>query len=66
MNLLTLLLIFNSILIICFILAQNESSKDSVANQNSSSSKSPFENFTWISFFLQLGLLLIKIKISDL
>jgi preprotein translocase subunit SecG len=59
---LNLLLILNSLLIIGFILTQNESAKDLVANQNSSSSKNPFENFTWIAFFLQLFLLLIKVK----
>lgn len=61
-NPLTLLLIFNSVLIIALILAQNESAKDSITTQNSNSSKNPFENLTWVSFFLQIILLLIKIK----
>jgi hypothetical protein len=52
-------------LIIGFILNQNESSKDSIAKQNSSSSSNPFENLTWSSLILQLSLLLIKIKSND-
>ena len=50
------ILIVNSILIIGFILNQNESSKDSIAKQNSSSSSNPFENLTWSSLILQLTL----------
>ena len=59
------ILIVISILIIGFILNQNESSKDSIAKQNSSSSSNPFENLTWSSLILQLSLLLIKIKSND-
>lgn len=64
-NPLNLILVVNSIIIIGFILNQNDSAKDSVTNQNSSSSTNPFENLTWISLFLQLSLLLIKIKTND-
>jgi preprotein translocase subunit SecG len=64
-NPLNLILILNSIAIIGFILNQNDSAKDSVTNQNSSSSTNPFEKLTWASLFLQLSLLLIKIKTND-
>lgn len=64
-NPLNLILILNSIVIIGFILNQNDSAKDSVTNQNASSSTNPFEKLTWISLFLQLSLLLIKIKTND-
>jgi hypothetical protein len=64
-NPLNLIIIINSVIIIGFILNQNDSAKDSITTQNSSSSKNPFENLTWISLILQLSLLLIKIKTSD-
>ena len=51
------ILIVNSILIIGFILNQNESSKDSIAKQNSSSSSNPFEKVTWICLIIELILL---------
>jgi preprotein translocase subunit SecG len=62
---LTLILLINSIGIIVLILNQNESSKDSLTTQNSASSLNPFEKFTWISFLLQLSILLIKVKTTD-
>jgi preprotein translocase subunit SecG len=62
---LTLILLINSLVIIVLILNQNDNTKDSVSNQNSSSSNNPLENITWISFILQLSLLLIKIKTTD-
>ena len=65
LNFLTLILLVNSLLLIGFILIQNESSKDSVTSQNTSSSTNPFEKLTWIAFILQLSLLLIKIKTND-
>ena len=55
----------NSILLIGFILNQNESSKDSITNQKSTSLSNPFEKLTWIALILQLSLLLIKIKTTD-
>ena len=54
----------NSFLTIGFILNQNESTKDSMTPQSSSSN--PLEILTWGSLFAQLILLLIKIKISDI
>jgi preprotein translocase subunit SecG len=62
---LTLILLINSLVIIVLILNQNDNTKDSVSYQNSSSSNNPLENITWISFILQLSLLLIKIKTTD-
>jgi len=64
-NPLTIILSINSILLIGFILNQNESSKDSITNQKSSSLTNPFEKLTWIAVILQLSLLLIKIKTND-
>ena len=55
----------NSILLIGFILNQNESSKDSITSQKSTSLSNPFEKLTWIALILQLSLLLIKIKTTD-
>ena len=62
---LPVILLINSLLIIGLILSQNESSKDSIMNSNSSSSINPFEKLTWGSLILQLSLLLIKIKMND-
>ena len=62
---LTIIVGINSILLIGFILNQNESSKDSITNQKSTSLSNPFEKLTWIALILQLSLLLIKIKTTD-
>jgi hypothetical protein len=62
---LALIVGINSILLIGFILNQNESSKDSITNQKSTSLSNPFEKLTWIALILQLSLLLIKIKTTD-
>ena len=62
---LPVILLINSLLIIGLILSQNDSSKDSIMNSNSSSSINPFEKLTWGSLILQLSLLLIKIKTND-
>jgi hypothetical protein len=62
---LALIVGINSILLIGFILNQNESSKDSITNQKSTSLSNPFEKLTWIAVILQLSLLLIKIKINE-
>ena len=62
---LALIVGINSILLIGFILNQNESSKDSITSQKSTSLTNPFEKITWIGVILQLSLLLIKIKITD-
>jgi len=64
-NSLTFILAINSLILIGLILNQNDTSKESINNQNSSSSTNPFENLTWIVGIFQLSLLLIKIKITD-
>ena len=62
---LTFLLLSNSLLTIGLILNQNESVKDSMNSQTSSSSTNPLEVLTWICLFVQLILLLIKIKMME-
>jgi hypothetical protein len=62
---LTFLLILNSVLTIGFILNQNESTKDAINTQTSSSPSNPLEKLTWISLFVQVILLLVKIKITE-
>lgn len=62
---LTFILLTNSLITIGLILNQNESVKDSMNSQNSSSSTNPLELFTWICLVIQLALLLIKIKIVE-
>jgi hypothetical protein len=64
-NPLNFIIIINSLIIIGFILNQNDSAKDSVTTQTSSSVSNPLENLTWVSLILQLSLLLIKIKTND-
>jgi len=64
-SLLPSILWLNSIILIGFILIQNESAKDSVTTSTSSSLMNPFEKFTWGSLILQFSLLLIKIKTND-
>ncbi len=63
---LTILLLMNSFLTIGFILNQNESTKDSMTPQSSGSSTNPLEILTWGCLFVQLFLLLIKIKIIEI
>jgi hypothetical protein len=64
-NPLNSLLLLNSLVLIGFILNQNDSAKDSVTNQNASSLKNPFETFTWFSLIFEFSLFLLKIKITD-
>jgi hypothetical protein len=61
----SLLLILNSFFSIGLILNQNESTKDSTTVQLSST-ENPLEKLTWGCFLLQLVLLLIKTKITDI
>jgi hypothetical protein len=63
MNSLNLFLMGNSCLTILFILNQNDRTKDLTTKTTSVSN--PLENFTWICFFIQLVLLLIKTKTTD-
>lgn len=62
---LNFIVIINSLIIIGFILNQNDSAKDSVTTRSSSAGSNPLENLTWVSLILQLSLLLIKIKTND-
>jgi hypothetical protein len=60
---LNLLLLLNSIIIVILILNQNDNIKDSFINQRVNTN--PLEKITWISLFLELSFLLIKIKNPD-
>jgi preprotein translocase subunit SecG len=62
----TFVLVSNSILLLVLILNQNESTKDSSSNQNSKSSVNPLEKATWFSLLLQLVILLVQLKITDI
>jgi hypothetical protein len=63
---LTFLLVSNSLFSIGLVFNQNESSKDAINTQASSSSSNPLETITWICLFFQLVLLLLKIKITEI
>lgn len=63
-NIMTSLLILNSILIVIFILNQNESARDAMS-QSSSSLQNPFEKITWIALLFEFSLLLIRIKSNE-
>jgi hypothetical protein len=65
-NPLNIILAINSVLIIILILNQNESSRESSITQNASSITNPFESLTWICLFIQLILLLVKVKFNDI
>lgn len=63
LNPVSLILIINSIIIISLVLSQNETSKDSVSQNNSRTS--PIEIILWISIIFEILLLLITEKITD-
>ncbi len=65
-NSLNIILTVNSILTIGLILNQNESAKDSLTTQNSSSVSNPFESVTWVCLIIQLIILLIKFKVVEI
>ena len=65
MNLLNLALLFNSLVIIGFIFNQNESSKELIVIGNYSALGNLFENLTWASLTIHLGLLFIKAKTQN-
>jgi preprotein translocase subunit SecG len=62
---LEIIVLINSVLLIGLVLTQNENTRNSITTQSSNLSTNPFEKLTWISVFLQLTLLLIKIKNND-
>lgn len=63
-NIMTSLLLLNSVFIVLFILNQNESARDAMS-QNASSLQNPFEKITWIALLLEFSLLLIRIKSNE-
>jgi hypothetical protein len=65
-NSFSFLLLGNSLLLLLFIFNQNESAKDSSNTQINSSIPNPFEQGTWVCFLLQLVLLLIQTKLTDI
>jgi len=65
-NIFTFGLVSNSILLLVLILNQNESTKDSSSNQNSKSSVNPLERATWVSLIVELIILLVQLKITDI
>ena len=65
-NPLNIILTVNSILTIGLILNQNESAKDSLTTQNSSSASNPFESVTWVCLVIQLVILLIKFTVVEI
>ena len=65
-NSLNIILTVNSILTIGLILNQNESAKDSLTTQNSSSVSNPLESVTWVCLIIQLIILLIKFKVVEI
>jgi hypothetical protein len=63
LNPVSLILILNSIIIISLVLSQNETSKDSVSQNNSRTS--PIEIILWISVIIEILILLVTEKITD-
>jgi len=64
-NPLTIILLINSIFLILLIINQNET-KDLGSIQNNSTTTNPLELFTWISFFIQILLLILRIKFDNI
>ncbi len=63
-NIVTFLLILNSVITIGLILNQNESAKDATSN-TSTQITNPLEKFTWLCVFVEFFLFLIKSKLND-
>lgn len=63
-NIVTFLLILNSVITIGLILNQNESAKDATSN-TSTQVTNPLEKFTWLCVFIEFLLFLIKSKLND-
>jgi preprotein translocase subunit SecG len=62
LNLLTIILLINSILLIGLILSQNETSKDSISNSGTIEISNPLQNFTALVIFFQFILFILKLK----
>lgn len=65
MNPFIVILILNSILIIGLILNQNDTTKDALSTQSSTTLQNPLERITWFSLGLQCYLIVVKIKSYD-
>ena len=65
-NSLTTFLLINNILIIGLITIQNESKDNNNAQSSNTTSTSPLELLTWGTVLLELILLLIKLKITEI
>ena len=63
LNPFSLILIINSFVIISLVLSQNESSKDSVTQNNTRTN--PIELILWFCVILEIIILLITEKITD-
>jgi hypothetical protein len=61
-NIITSLLVLNSIFIITIVLNQNESAKDSLKIQSANFFDNPLENITWVALIFEFFLFLIEIK----
>jgi preprotein translocase subunit SecG len=62
LNLLTIFLLINSILLIGLILTQNETSKDATSNSGTIEISNPLQNFTAIIVLFQFLLFILKLK----
>jgi hypothetical protein len=62
---LNLFLAGNGMVTIGIIFNQNDSTKEAVTSQNSTSASNPLEKFTWGCVLLELILLLIQTKVTD-
>jgi hypothetical protein len=62
LNLLTIILLINSVLLIGLILTQNETSKDATSNSGTIEISNPLQNFTAIIVFFQFLLFILKLK----
>jgi len=63
-NIVTFLLILNSVITIGLILNQNESAKDATSN-TSTQITNHLEKFTWLCVFVEFFIFLIKNKLND-
>ena len=63
---LTIILVINSVIAVGLILNQNESAKDAASNATNTEISNPLQNITWFCVFLELILLLLKTKITDI
>jgi len=65
LNTLTIFLLLNSLILLGFILNQNESSKDTTSNSGATEIASPLQNITWFCVFIEFSLFLLKSKSTE-